>query len=147
MCTDATFASVGTSRAELLGRGEEEVRRQGLGGDDVDRYAADYVESYALRVREARMRAAGIVRCADAQGRLQLALTLATETELSIEAARAILRATPVQAEPMPGSAYTDQFAKMMNERGLPISDPTPDDADDLDQVRRRAIAMEGGRN
>lgn len=132
----------------LEGFAEAVVKKAGLAVIAGESFASAYIRAYqancAAGAQEAKQRAAAIIRCADAKGRHELALTLACETDLSPEAARAILRATPVSAPAQTGRAHADQFEHMMRSRGLWRDDPPATDDDQIDDARRRALKREG---
>ena len=147
MSIENTLASVGMTVAQTMEEGRQKAHLAGYEGDEAEEYAQVYVEGFATALLQERERCCAIICCGDAKGRLTLALTLATETDLSVEAARAILRSTAAQAEPKAGKVYKDQFAEMMAARGLLKRETDTSTDDDAEAVIRRARARDPHRH
>lgn len=86
-----------------------------------------YRYGYALGVQKVRQRAKAILTAPEAKGRTSLAIALVTDTELSVDEARAVLAKSASVDEPAgagrPGEVVYAQFARRQAtapaERGL----------------------------
>lgn len=118
--------------------------------DDVRRVAAEAataaVTAGLAADRQARNREKAITSSEEAKGRETLAAHLATETDMSVEAAVAVLKASPKQEEkPQPGSRRQDNgFTAAMTATGNPTvgADGQGDGNDESTTPQAKAAAI-----